>query len=574
MLALVASTEIASAAPTEANGRSSSPSVSVDGRFLAFGSASTNLVSGDTNGVEDIFVRDRGTGATLRVSMSSGGAQANGNSYNPAISSNGNFVAFESDASNVVGGDTNGTRDIFRRDRSTGTTILVSVSSGGAIGNGLSSGAAISSDGRYVAFSSSASNLVSGDTNAAGDIFIRDVTAGTTTRLSVNSGGAQANGASSTPAISANGRYVAFTSWASNLVTGDTNNGYDVFVRDTSAGTTTRESVGAGGAQGNAWASFNPSISSDGRFVAFSSQATNLVTGDTNGLTDVFVRDRTAATTSRVSVSSSGGQATGGSSYAPVTNSWISHDGRFVVFQSDATNLVSGDSNGVRDVFERDRTTGSTRRMSFDDWKGQGNARSTSGAISGDGSTAAYMSDATNLLAFIDANQVTDILIHVFDFARTFCFLGKASVPDFGSQATLTQPEAGQTVYRVWGGGAREDGGSWTPVDPRTLGPDQFRIEAGLPDRLNDGTTLTIGVLRDASKVNQVRASLPVNPLQDPAPGPAYRSYPGGLVEYVILDVPGAIDILSRVPQNPAYGGPPAGCTPSIPPARGCVGER
>lgn len=570
VLAVIGTAGVASANPTEANGRSSTPAVSGDGRFVAFGSAASNLVSGDTNGVEDIFVRDRGTGATLRVSLSSSAAQGNGNSYNPAISDDGNFVAFESDASNLVSGDTNGTRDIFRRDRSSGTTVLVSLSSGGAIGNGLSSNAAISADGRYVAFSSSASNLVSGDANGAGDIFVRDMVAGTTSRVSLSSSGVEGNGASSTPAISDDGRYVAFTSWASNLVAGDTNGGYDVFVRDRTTGATTRESVGAGGVQGNGWASFYPSISADGRYLAFGSQATNLVAGDTNGATDVFVRDRTAATTTRVSTSTSGAQATGGSSYAPTTNSWISNDGRYVVFQSDATNLVSDDTNGKRDVFEKDRTGGATRRVSDDDFQGQGNAASTSGAISGDGSTSAFMSDATNLLAFIDANQVTDILIHVFDAARTVCYLGKASVPDFGSVPVSTQPQEGQLVYRVWGGGSVETGASWTPVDPRTLGPDQYRIDAGLFDRINGGTTLTIGVLQDVTKVQMVRPALPVNPFSGPAPGYSYRSYPGGLVEYVIPNAAG-INILNRVTLSPAYGGPPAGCTPSVPPARGCV---
>jgi Tol biopolymer transport system component len=183
--------------------------------------------------------------------------------------------------------------DIFVRDTVTGRTTRVSVSSRERQANAGSQQASISADGRYVAFVSFASNLVAGDTNGTWDVFMRDTAKGKTTRVSVSSGGQQGNDQSGTPSISADGRYVAFYSYASNLVAGDTNGKADVFVRDTVTGRTTRVSVSSRERQGNGY-SYEPSISTDGRYVAFYSLASNLVAGDTNTAGDIFVRDRRA----------------------------------------------------------------------------------------------------------------------------------------------------------------------------------------------------------------------------------------------------------------------------------------
>ncbi len=338
---------------TEADGVSETPAISADGRFVAFRSGATNLVSGDTNASADIFVHDRQTGTTERVSVATGGGQATDSSQSPAISADGRFVTFWSTANNLVSGDTNGKADIFVHDRQTGTTERVSVATGGteALG-GNSYTSAISADGRFVAFDSAATNLVSGDTNGTTDVFVHDRQTGTTERVSVATGGGQADDGSASPAISADGRFVAFYSNATNLVGGDTNSDYDVFVRDRQTGTTERVSVATGGTQATDSSSF-PAISADGRFVTFYSNATNLVSGDTNVAADVFVHDRQAGTTERVSVATGGGQATGGDSYDPA----ISADGRFVAFVSAATNLVSGDSNSNDDMFVHDRGT-------------------------------------------------------------------------------------------------------------------------------------------------------------------------------------------------------------------------
>jgi Tol biopolymer transport system component len=322
-----------------------SPSISADGRYVAFDSLSSNLVPGDTNGFSDVFVRDRQTNTTTRVSLATDGTQGDSYSDNPSISADGRYIAFRSNASNLVPGDTNGTEDIFVRDRQTNTTTRVSVASDGTQGNDFSDNPSISADGRYVAFESYASNLVPGDTNATYDIFVRDRQTNTTTRVSVASDGTQGNNGSSYPSISADGRYVAFASIAGNLVPGDTNGLYDIFVRDRQTNTTTRVSVATDGTQGNDY-SLNPHISADGRYIAFESAASNLVPGDTNGTNDIFVRDRQTNTTTRVNVASDGTQGNGYSAFSS-----ISADGRYVAFASYANNLVPGDTNGAYDVF-------------------------------------------------------------------------------------------------------------------------------------------------------------------------------------------------------------------------------
>ncbi len=334
----------------EANGESYLPSISADGRCVAFQSNATDLVGGDTNGSMDVFVRDRLSGTTERVSVDSGGAEGNFSSSQASISADGRYVAFQSVANNLVVGDMNGSDDVFVHDRQSGTTERVSVDSGGAEGDDSSGyhGLSISADGRLVAFEAYASNLVAGDTNGVSDVFVHDRQSGTTERVSVDSLGAQGNDRSYHPSISADGRCVAFGSWATNLVGGDTNGAYDIFVHDRQSGTTERASVDSLGVQGND-ESDAPSSSADGRYVAFRSHASNLVGGDTNGAADIFVRDLQSATTERVSVHS-GGEEGNRLSW----QSSISADGRYVAFWSHATNLVA-DTNGKTDVFVRDR---------------------------------------------------------------------------------------------------------------------------------------------------------------------------------------------------------------------------
>jgi Tol biopolymer transport system component len=278
---------------------------------------------------------------TQRVSVGAAG-QSNGFSIQPAISADGRFVAFTSDASNLVPGLKYGT-DVFVRDRLARVTRLVSVGAAGE-GNDYSTEPAISPDGRFVAFSSLATNLVPGVSE--GNVFVRDLLAGVTQVVSVGAAG-RATGGSFTPSISAGGRFVAFASAASNLVPGDTNGAWDVFVRDRLAGVTRRVSVASNGRQGNGTSDW-PAISADGRYVAFNSAASNLVASDSNDALDVFVRDRLAGLTRRVSVGAAG-QANG-DSFQPT----ITADGRSVAFHSIASNLVVRDTNACWDVFVRD----------------------------------------------------------------------------------------------------------------------------------------------------------------------------------------------------------------------------
>jgi Tol biopolymer transport system component len=291
----------------EGDGGSWSPSISGDGKRIVFESVSTNLVADDTNGAPDIFLHDLPTAQTTRVSVDSTGLEADYGGEFPVISADGATVAFSSWADNLVSNDSNGVSDIFVRDLLTGTTSRVSVDSTGVEGNGDSfggsgfvvaweggpAGISLSSDGSVVAFASYADNLVAGDMNSAADVFVHDRTSGTTERMSVDFSGAEGNADSWSAALSADGQVVAFQSSASDLTLADTNFAFDVFVHDRTSGATTLMSANCGVAGSSH--SRSPSLSADGQFVAFSSFASDLVDGDTNGANDVFVRDRSIA---------------------------------------------------------------------------------------------------------------------------------------------------------------------------------------------------------------------------------------------------------------------------------------
>jgi Tol biopolymer transport system component len=399
----------------QGNNNSYGSAISSNGRYVVFYSYADNLVSEDTNGAPDVFLRDTMTAITTRLSVDPSGAPGNSWSIDqdsPSISSDGRYVVFRSMATNLVSGGTNGTYHIFRRDTILGTTTLISVSSGGEEANGQSYSPSISADGRYVAFSSEASNLVSGDTTGRQDIFLRDTQNNATTRISVATNGTPGNAQSYYPSVSADGHYVAFDSIANNLVSGDTNNHWDVFLHDTLSGTTTLVSVNSSWVQGN-FQSGSPSISADGRYVAFDSYASNFVSGDANGMSDVFLRDTQANTTTRISVTSNGVEANESSDAAS-----ISADGRYVAFRSRATNLVSGDTNGTMDVFLRDTQTGTTSRLSVNSSGVEGNigsndpsiSGSTSPSISADGSYVTFYSNAINLVGG-DTNGFWDIFV-------------------------------------------------------------------------------------------------------------------------------------------------------------------
>jgi Tol biopolymer transport system component len=409
------------------SGEYAAPSISSDGRFVAFSSHSSNLVAGDTNGFSDIFVRDRLLGTTEVVSVNAAGRQGNWESLGQMITPDGRFVTYFSVSSNLVPGDLNGTWDVFVRDRLLGSTEVASVDAAGQPGDLDSWEPSISADGRYVAFFSHATNLVPGDTNGETDIFVRDRLTGTTERVSVDSSGAQATGGDSVGcSISADGRCVAFTSAATNLVPGDMNGFGDIFVRDRLIGTTELVNVSPSGGQANNYIARPLSISADGRYVAFSSLASNLAPGDTNNLFDVFVRDRQSGTTERVDVGPGGAQGYGhNSGIGSVTA--ISGDGRYVAFGSDSTNLVPGDTNGVADSFLRDRQSGTTIRVSLASSGAQGNDGSGAPSVSVDGRYVAFVSSATNLVP-ADTNGVYEVFVRDRDGGPDFTSLCDAGV--------------------------------------------------------------------------------------------------------------------------------------------------
>ena len=394
-----------SSAGIQADGDSEEPSLSSDGSIVAFISEATNLVPSDTNNVQDVFVHDLDNGVTERVSVASDSTEADDEVFTMSLSSNGRFVAFGSFATNLVDDDTNGFIDVFVHDRDTGATERVSIATAGTQANNESDSPAISSVGRFVAFRSDATNLVVNDTNHHSDIFVHDRTLGVTERVSVASDGTQANGDSTLPAISADGRFVAFSSEASNLVAGDTNNQADIFLHDRQSDTT---ELIVGPAEFNSGAGtiiVAPAISPDGDFVGLRSDADDLVVGDTNNSFDAFLVARDTLIAERLSLSSSEVQGNSDSSRPS-----ISSNNRYAVFSSIATNLVSQDTNGSEDVFVRDRDAGQTRRVSIAFDGSEGDNNSFSAVISGDGQFVAFTSFAENLVEN-DTNGVLDIFI-------------------------------------------------------------------------------------------------------------------------------------------------------------------
>lgn len=425
-------------AGAQPNGGSLKPAISDDGRFVAFVSGASNLVSGDTNNAEDIFVKDRQTGVTTRVSVRSNGTEANGMSTSPAISADGRFVAFYSDASNLLNGDSNGFGDIFVHDRQTGETRRVSVDSSGAEANAPPSDdyyvVSISGDGRFVAYYSDASNLVSGDINGVSDIFVYDRQNGRTTRASVASNGSEANGSSRYPNLSSDGRYVTFASGATNLVAGDANGKTDVFVRDLQTGSTTLVSISTSGAQADGGGN-NPDISGDGRYVVFMSNSGNLdPRADEYRKELVYVHDRQVGQTTLATVFSDGGIMEVGLSDQPT----ISRDGRYVAFSF----YQKGDNNGILHVWVRDLQTGQSTKVEGGDGSGYS-------SLSADGKFVAFNSGSSNLVSG-DTNGVSDVFVREVAYGPERNPTVASVTPDCGySTPVCTYPTAASVPFIV-----------------------------------------------------------------------------------------------------------------------------
>jgi len=468
--------------PASGNGFSDAASISSDGRFVAFHSTALDLVPGHTGNDFNVFVRDlsngsmvrvpndsldarqnpvisgsgrhvafekdfqdvelfdRQTGSNVVVNVRSDGGQSFGRSFSPSVSSNGTVVSFSSESTDLVPEDGNFVRDIFVRNLTASTTTLVSVNQfGTASGNGYSEQSRISADGRMAAFVSYASDLAAGDTNATGDVFVRDLLAPTNRLVSMNRfGTGSGNGFSYDPHVSADGRYVAFVSHASNLVPNDTNGVTDVFLRDTVAGTTTLVSVNRSGNGSGEGPSFSPSLSAGGRRVAFQSYADDLVLLDTTlANSDVFVRDLNANTTTLVSVNCPGTSGGNEDSYTP----FLSGGGSTVFFTSTASDLAGGDFTtsgfGLGQMFRRSLSAAATELVSVDvTLAGGGNGSSFDLAVSFNGSTVAFRSEADNL-APLDNNSTIDI------FSWSSSFAPPEPVPTL----TITRVTANQATF-------------------------------------------------------------------------------------------------------------------------------
>jgi Tol biopolymer transport system component len=385
----------ASTSPVDVTDRS----VSEGGRFVAFVSGDNNLVANDQNPNTDVFVRDVVNGTTSLVTLDMNGGPMNGFASHPVITPNGRYVAFFSDASDLVADDGNEGEDVFVRDMQTGTTARASAgltpgtnNGGGTCCTGLP-GISITPDGRYVAFASSAQDLVTTpapEVNQSFNIFRRDLQLGVTKQITVDTGGGQPNDYSEHPAISDDGKRIAFRSLASDLVAGDGNGFSDVFVYDETTATISRASVDTSGGDPNE-TSADPVISGNGRYVAFWTSASDLVAGDAGGF-DVFVRDLTTNSTAKVSAAFGGGNSNGGAVDPSITT-----DGTKIAFVSWASDLVTGDTNGKQDVFVRDMVAGTTTLQSLSAGGGQANRDSFDPSISPEGGFVGFRTDATNL---------------------------------------------------------------------------------------------------------------------------------------------------------------------------------
>ncbi len=432
-----ARTELISRSPSGEPGSSDSmdPSISEDARYIVYESSAKNLVTDKTTSNRDIFLYDRVTKKTRRISISNG-EEANSSSYDAEISADGNVIVFTSQASNLVSNDTEGKKDIFAYDKTTGKITRVSVSSAGVAADGDSEFSDVSGDGRYVVFESEATNLVSGDTNEKKDIFRHDRTTGKTVRVSYDFLDNEiTDHDSEEPVISNDGRYIAFQTRAS-LVPCDDNKATDVYVRDMVDGLTTHASVTYYGCVPHG-SSNHPSISGNGRFVTFASSATDLVMEeDTNKKNDLFIRDLEKLDTERISIASNG---TEGDERSVGYGGNISADGRYVVFSSPSTTFASEDQDKKYDVYARDRQTKKTTQEGVGHYfeQGSGDESANTAVISANGKYIVFDSNSGELVPGDDNND-WDIYIRDYLYTGPYITKIKPQSGDFRGGTLLT----------------------------------------------------------------------------------------------------------------------------------------
>ncbi|MBQ0820293.1 PD40 domain-containing protein, partial [Microvirga sp. HBU67558] len=389
---------------TEGLGESTDARFSPDGRFVVFTSNAPDLVPGGTNGKYHVFLKELSTGAVTLLSAA-GNTQANGPSHAPKFSQDGRYVVFESEANDLVTGDGNGARDVFRKDLTTGAITRISTTSNGTELNGSSSGGELSPDGNFLVFRSDAANLGVSSV-VSPEIFLKNLTTGAVTRITVAADGTSASVSGINAHFSPDGRFLIFESSSSKLVDGDTNNATDIFRKELDTDKAiARISTTADGTEAIGGYSRLAQFSPDGRSIVFESAASNLVAGDDNGVADIFLKNLDTGAITRLSTAADGTQADNSSNEPR-----FSPDGRYVVFESDATNLVAGDNIGKRDVFLKDLVTGGITRLSTKVDGTDVNSDSYTAQFSPNGRFVTFESDATNLVAN-DGNNASDIFL-------------------------------------------------------------------------------------------------------------------------------------------------------------------
>lgn len=337
--------------PIQADADSFEPEISGNGASIVYSSLASNITPftpAATTTIRNVYLSHLDGRRNERVSLGLAAADTDGDSVRPSISYDASKVAYESVATNLTVEGTGGTSQVYLWTAAVGNK-LISVDALGGPGNGASRNARIAAGGGWIAFESDATDLRPlEDLDPITDIYVADLSTGALALASTSATGVKANAPCVDPSISADGRYVAFSSAASNLVPGDLNSASDIFVKDLVTGEVRRVSVTSDGVEsdGN---SIRPHLSSDGSMVVFESRASNLILFDLNGMDDAFAHELATAKTYRVSVRTFGEEATGGASIEPR----LSGDGRFVVLNSDAVNLVDADTNSMRDVFIR-----------------------------------------------------------------------------------------------------------------------------------------------------------------------------------------------------------------------------
>lgn len=530
---LALSDEGASSPARTSSTSSAAPSVSADGMMVAFASNAADLDADHPSGTTQVYVLNRYQGKLRLVSRESGfdGSPGAGSSTQPTISADGRFVAFTSASNNLTDDDGTDNQDVFVRDLTNNATRLVS-RNGGTAANGTSNQPAISPDGRYVAYASSANNLSDADGDGTKDVFLHDRSTGVSSLVSVGSGGVPALGDSQHPAVSAMGAVVAYESTAGNLATGDALLLSDVFATDTRTGTTELVSRGTGPDGSSPLAgSYAPSISGDGRIVAFESDA-NLTSGSNPLLRDVYVRDRQTDETTLVSRASG---PSGAASDLASDQAAVSPDGGFVAFRSAGTNLSSVDKDPDTDIFVRDLSDGALALASRAKGGPAANGASSEPALGAAAGSVVFASKATNLVSSVPSGGTN---VYATSMRSTLSASGGAPIANDGLTRLTTSVSCPSMCF-IWATAkltVTDGGGNETTRNSAgygaqflaTTAPQNMTVyltpssTSWLKGRLAAGNTATVEIrLKALGMRGESATGYATGPLTLPAPAPA-----------------------------------------------------